>query len=110
VQQKLCRASVNTIFFHAYKAQNKAENHGFGVYQQFQEYYARKAGPRNRYILHSSIGELWIVTVRFLILFSLSPLQLFFGLFLALKLFLKLNEAMFIALCHISPLFKLCAR
>jgi len=45
VQQKLCSASGNTIFyFLAFKAQNKVENHGFGVYQQFQEYYARKAG------------------------------------------------------------------
>jgi len=43
--KKLCPASVNNIFyFLAFKVQNKAENHGFGVYQQFQKDCARKAG------------------------------------------------------------------
>jgi len=65
---------------------------------------------RNRRIFNNSIGELWIVNVRFLILLSLSPLQLFFGLFLAFKFFLKLDETMFTALCHDPPIFKLCAR
>jgi len=49
VQQETLPASVNNIFyFFVFKAQNKAENHGFGVYQQFQKYSARKAGS----ILH----------------------------------------------------------
>ena len=65
---------------------------------------------RNRRILHSSIGELRIVNVRFLILLSLFPLQLFFGFFLTFKFFLKLDETMFTALYHSPPLFKLCAR
>ena len=65
---------------------------------------------RNRHILHSSIGELWIVNVDLLILLSLFPIQLFFGLFLTFKLFLKLYEAMFSALCHDSPIFKLGVR
>jgi hypothetical protein len=42
---KLFPAFVNNVFyFLAFKVQNKAKNHGFGVYQQFQKYYARKAG------------------------------------------------------------------
>jgi len=65
---------------------------------------------RNGYIPHSSIGELWIVNVDFLILLSLFPIQLFFGFFLTFNLFLKLDETMFTALCHDSPIFKLCAR
>jgi len=65
---------------------------------------------RNGHILHSSIGELWIVNVNFLILLSLFPLQLFFGLFLTFNLFLKLDETMFTALYHDPPIFKLCAQ
>ena len=65
---------------------------------------------RNRRIFNNSIGELWIVNIRLLILLSLSPLQLFFGLFLTFKFFLKLDETMFTALCHDPPIFKLCAR
>jgi hypothetical protein len=72
--------------------------------------HGKLAQYRNRHILHSLIGELRIVNVSLLILLSLSPLQLFFGLFLAFKLFLKLDETMFTALCHDPPLFKLCAR
>jgi len=65
---------------------------------------------RNRLVFNNSIGELGIVNVRLLILLSLFPLQLFFGLFLTFKFFLKLNETMFTALCHDPPIFKLCAR
>jgi len=72
--------------------------------------HGKLAQYRNRRIFNSSIGELRIVNVCLLILLSLFPLQLFFGLFLTFKFFLKLDETMFTALCHDPPIFKLCAR